>query len=238
LKPFETAMVLAAGLGTRIRSLDPETPKPLITVCGQSLIDYALATLADGGVTKAVVNVHHRADQLEEHLAQVTQPVIAISDERDALLETGGGLLKAMPMLGDPPFFCTNTDAILRGGTVPPCDVLKQAWTDECDVLLLMVPLSAASGYAGSGDFSLAADGAIQGRDEGEPLIFTGLQLLRPCLFAGVEVAPMSTRVFWQKAREQGRMRGVVFDGAWMHVGDPEGHRSAELRLAEMAEAR
>ncbi|NRA29104.1 MAG: nucleotidyltransferase family protein [Parvularculaceae bacterium] len=231
-------MVLAAGLGTRIRALDPDTPKPLIPVAGKPLIDYALSSLRASGVKRAVVNVHHRADQLEAHLRTIDAPEVLISDERNALLETGGGILKALPLIGTEPFFCTNTDAILAGGSLLGGDVLREAWSDDCDALLLMVPPAAVSGYAGAGDFSIASDGTIADPDQGDPLVYTGLQILRPSLFAGVEVAPMSTRVFWKKARAAGRMRGVVFDGAWMHVGDPDGHRSAELRLAELADQR
>ncbi|GGY37318.1 nucleotidyltransferase family protein [Parvularcula lutaonensis] len=230
---IDTAMVLAAGLGTRIRSLDPETPKPLIKVAGMALIDYSFEMLADGGVRKAVVNVHHRADQLEAHLAGVERPEIAVSDERERLLETGGGILKALPMLGKDPFFCTNTDAILLGGSENPASFLRRQWTEDCDALLLMVPLSETSGYQGQGDFSLTPEGLIADRSEGAPLVFTGLQILRPALFDGAEVEPVSTRAFWEKARAAGRMRGVLFDGRWMHVGDPEGHRLAEERLGK-----
>lgn len=229
-----TAMVLAAGLGTRIRSLDPERPKPLITVAGKPLIDYALETLAEGGVERAVVNVHHRADQIEAHLRSVEALDVEISDERDRLLETGGGIIKALPLLGDRPFFCTNTDAIMVGGGTGPVRTLVDRWADDCDALLLMVPVDHASGYAGEGDFALDASGTILPRAEGEPLIFTGLQILRPSLFEGARVEPISTRAFWSKAQENGRFKGAVFDGRWMHVGDPEGHHLAEQALGKL----
>jgi MurNAc alpha-1-phosphate uridylyltransferase len=227
-------MVLAAGLGTRIRALDADRPKPLIEVAGRPLIDYALETLAMGGVRRAVVNVHHKADQIEAHLEKVREPEIIVSDEREALLETGGGILKALPLLGSDPFFCSNTDAILSGGSAPAPKVLKDRWSDDCDALLLLVPVGQASGYKGQGDFALGADGTILDRDEGEAFIFTGLQLLRPSLFDGAPIEAVSTRKFWDTARARGRMKGVLFDGAWMHVGDPEGHREAEERLAAM----
>lgn len=230
---IDTAMVLAAGLGTRIRSLDPDTPKPLIRVAGRPLIDHALATLQAGGVRRAVVNVHHLADRLEAHLRTIREPMIEISDERERLLETGGGIIKALPRLGERPFFCTNTDAILLGGSRPPAVQLRDAWADgpPADALLLLVPLDRASGYEGQGDFSLSADGLVRPRGEGVPLVYTGLQILRPGLFSGAPVEPVSTRVFWDRARAGGRMRGIVFDGDWMHVGDPEGFRLAEERL-------
>ncbi|MEM9284506.1 MAG: nucleotidyltransferase family protein [Pseudomonadota bacterium] len=227
-----TAMVLAAGLGTRIRSLDPETPKPLISVRGQALIDYALATLIRGGVSRAVVNVHHKADRLEAHLSGRSDVEILISDERGERLETGGGIVKALPLLGSAPFFCTNTDSILLEGDHAATDVLKQHWDDETDALLLLARLDQASGYDGEGDFTLGPRGALQPKGKGEAFVFTGLQILRPELFAGAKVEPVSTRAFWAKAQERGRFRGVVFDGGWMHVGDPEGHARAEERLA------
>ena len=227
-----TAMVLAAGLGTRIRSLYPQTPKPLIKVHGQALIDYALATLIRGGVSRAVVNVHHKADLLESHLAGRTDVEILISDEREERLETGGGIVKALPLLGAEPFFCTNTDSILLEGDHAATDVLKNHWDDKTDALLLLARLDQASGYDGAGDFALGSDGTILHKDEGEAFVFTGLQLLRPTLFAGAKVEPVSTRAFWAKAQETGRFRGVLFEGGWMHVGDPIGHALAEERLA------
>ncbi|MEO1043263.1 MAG: nucleotidyltransferase family protein [Pseudomonadota bacterium] len=227
-----TAMVLAAGLGTRIRQLDPDTPKPLIKVRGQALIDYALDTLLRGGVGRAVVNVHHKADQLEGHLRGRTDVEILISDERGERLETGGGIVKALPLLGSAPFFCTNTDSILLEGDHAATDVLKDRWDDDTDALLLLAQVDQASGYEGAGDFALAGDGAILPKEEGEAFIFTGLQILRPELFAGATLEPVSTRAFWAKAQERGRFRGAVYDGGWMHVGDPNGHAQAEERLA------
>ncbi|MEM9839909.1 MAG: nucleotidyltransferase family protein [Pseudomonadota bacterium] len=227
-----SAMVLAAGLGTRIRTLDPETPKPLIKVAGKPLIAYAMETLAEGGGDNFVVNVHHRAEQLESYLSSQADHSVQISDEREQLLETGGGIVKALPLLGDCPFFCTNTDAIMIGGSTPAAKLLREAWTEDMDALLLMAPLASASGYAGDGDFSLAPDGQIATLVPSAPFVFTGLQILRPSLFEGAVIEPVSTRAFWTKARERGRMYGVVFDGTWMHVGDPEGHRIASERLA------
>lgn len=228
---IKKAMVLAAGLGTRIRALDPDTPKPLIRVAGKPLIDYALEGLVAGGVEEAVVNVHHRAEQIEAHLDTVSKPRIVISDEREELLETGGGILKALPLLGPEPFFSTNTDAILLDRQRPAGIQLAEAWDDRMDVLLLLVPRDRTSGFPGEGDFSLDADGRVTDLDRDRPLAFTGLQVLRPRLFEGSPVEKVSTRVFWKKARAAGRMYGVVYDGDWMHVGDPEGHRAAEARL-------
>lgn len=228
----DTAMVLAAGLGTRIRALDPDTPKPLIKVAGRPLIDYTLSMLTEGGVERAVVNVHHKADQIEAYLAKREGLAIDISDERGELLETGGGIVKALERLGPNPFACTNTDAIMLSAGINPLEQLKEAWTEETDALLLLVPRQAVTGYNGAGDFSLSADGRIEDLSTDQPLVFTGLQILRPQLFAGAAIEKISTRAFWQKARAAGRMRGAIFEGTWMHVGDPEGHRAAEARLA------
>jgi MurNAc alpha-1-phosphate uridylyltransferase len=224
-------MVLSAGLGTRIRAKFPDIPKPLVPVAGQPLIDHTLSMLKEGGVSEFVVNVHHFADQIETHLERRIGGDVAISDERDQLLETGGGILKALPLLGEGAFYSVNTDAILRGGTRNPAVTLRDRWSDEVDALLLLVPVDNASGYRGEGDFALTADGRILPKSEGEALIFTGLQLLRPSLFGGAPIEKVSTRKFWKIAEERGRFRGVLFDGAWMHVGDPVGHHEAERRL-------
>lgn len=225
------AMVLAAGLGTRIRSLAPDVPKPMIEVAGRPLLSYALENLHRGGVATAVVNVHHLADQIESFLETVDTPKIVVSDEREERLETGGGILKALPLLGDAPFFSVNTDAILLDQETPAPQILREAWNDDCDALLLLVPIEKTSGYAGVGDFSLDADGRIAPVSEDQALVFTGLQLLRPSLFAGEPVQQVSTKLFWEKARAEGRMRGVIYDGDWMHVGDPEGFAAAQARL-------
>lgn len=232
---IDTAMVLAAGLGTRIRALDAKRPKPLIEVAGRALIDHALDALAAGGVTRAVVNVHHLADQVEAHLARREAPRIAISDERVQLMETGGGLMQAAPLLGEGAVFCTNTDAILEEGpSGPPAARLASAWDDAAmDALLLLVPREETSGYPGAGDFDLRPDGRLAWPEEreGKP-VFTGLQILSPRLWAGRSPEPMSTKAFWDEAMAQGRLYGLLHDGFWMHVGDPDGHAAAAARLA------
>lgn len=230
------AMVLSAGLGTRIRSLAPELPKPLIEVAGKPLLDWTLDSLAAGGVSRAVVNVHHKADQIEAHLKGRHDPEIVISDERDELLETGGGIIKALPLLGDEAFFSTNTDAILLAEEEAPAETLRRQWDDRMDALLLLVPLERTSGYAGNGDFDLNEDGRIVKPEGGAPYVFTGLQILRSRLFEGAEVRKVSTSAYWKTAMAEGRMFGALLSGDWMHVGDPEGHRIADQRLR--AEAR
>ena len=232
---IDTAMVLAAGLGTRIRALDATRPKPLIAVAGRTLIDRSLDALAAGGVSRAVVNVHHMADQVEAHLKGRDAPQIVFSDERPRLMETGGGLIQASGLLGERPVFCTNTDAILEDGPGgAPAARLAAAWDDAAmDALLLLVPRARTTGYAGGGDFDLSPDGRLAwpADREGKP-VFTGLQILSPRLWAGRAPAPMSTKVFWDQAMAEGRLHGLLHDGFWMHVGDPQGFAAAEARLS------
>lgn len=233
-------MVLAAGLGTRMRPLTNDRPKPLIEVAGKPLIDYALDRFARAGVARAVVNVHYRADMMEAHLkarvAGGAGPEIRVSDERDLLMETGGGLAKARALLGEAPVYSVNTDAILVDGPSAdpahePCARLAAAWDDaEMDALLLLVPRERASGFDGRGDFRLSAAGELAWRDgDTAPYVFTGLQIIRPSLLDGMPVGePFSTKLLWDKAHAAGRFRAVVHDGAWMHVGDPDGLAEAE----------
>ncbi len=231
-------MVLAAGLGTRMRPHTDATPKPLVPVCGKALIDYALDRFRDAGVGRAVVNVHYLADSIEAHLAARTAPEIVISDERGQLLETGGGLKKARAHFGDGPLFCTNTDAILiDGGGPEACAQLADAWDAAAmDALLLLAPMARASGYDGRGDFDRSADGRIALRSkETAPLVFTGLQILAAPLIDEGPDGPFSTRVLWDKAAARGRLYGAVYGGDWLHVGDPAGLKAAEARLSAAA---
>jgi MurNAc alpha-1-phosphate uridylyltransferase len=228
----EAAMVLAAGLGTRMRPLTDQLPKPLVPVAGKALIDYALDRFAEAGVARAVVNVHYRADQIETHVAGRARPRILISDERGELLETGGGVKKALPLLDADAFFCTNTDAILIDEGVEACRALGDAFDDDTDALLLLAPIERASGYDGAGDFDLAPDGAVAFRSGASaPFVFTGLQILRAHLFRDAPLGAFSTRLVWTEAMKRGRMRGVAHVGRWMHVGDPEGLAAAEAIL-------
>ena len=230
----DTAMVLSAGLGTRMRPLTDEKPKPLIEVAGKALIDYALDRFAEAGVARAVVNVHYLPDQLEAHVARRAAPEIIISDERALLLETGGGLKKARRHFGAGPIFCTNTDAILIRDSVEACALLADAWRDrEMDALLLLAPIGNASGYNAKGDFDRDGAGRIALRSgDSAPYVFTGLQIMAPALIDEGPEGPFSTRLLWDRAAERGRLFGAVTDGFWMHVGDPEGLASAEARLA------
>jgi N-acetyl-alpha-D-muramate 1-phosphate uridylyltransferase len=233
---IDTAMVLAAGLGTRMRPAAGERPKPLVPLARKPLIDHVLDRLANAGVARAVVNVHHMADQIEQHLAKRQRPAIVISDERTRLLETGGGVKKALPLLPDDGFIVHNSDAVWQEGEVSNLARLMEAWdAARMDCLLLLVLGSAAIGYNGRGDFSLEADGRIRRRraDEVVPFVYTGVQILHPRAFAATPDGPFSNNLVWNQAMLTGRAFGVRMDGLWMHVGKPE-----ELAAAEQAMAR
>lgn len=231
----DTAMVLAAGMGTRMRPLTDDCPKPMISVADKPLIDYTLDIFADAGVSRTIVNVHYLADQIESHLSARKHPEIIISDERGELLETGGGLKKALPHLGDRPFFCANTDAILSDSEISPCAQLAERWdAARMDALLLLCPIDATSGYSGRGDFDhddKTGRIAFRGDRESAPLVFTGLQIISPDLVREGPGGPFSTKLLWDRAARRGRLHGEIFSGFWMHVGDADGLAAAQRRL-------
>lgn len=230
----KTAMVLAAGLGTRMRPLTDDRPKALVEVGGEALIDHMLARLADAGVTTAVVNVHAFADRLEAHLAQRTvAPKIVISDERDALLETGGGLKKARALLGDDPVFVANIDAIWTEDGVPALDALAAAYDPETmDACLLLAPMEKTLGFDGPGDV-LFEDGrpVFRSGQASAPFAFAGVHITRPSVVEGEPDGPFSLLKLWKVMAAQGRLGTVVLDGFWMHVGDPQARDDAQARL-------
>ncbi|GAB4530077.1 MAG: nucleotidyltransferase family protein [Parvularculaceae bacterium] len=233
------AMVLAAGLGQRMRPLTDERPKPLILVNGKPLIDYALDCLADAGVRKAVVNVHYKAELLEAHLASCKRPEIIISDERAMLMDTGGALMKARTHFPDAPIFYTNTDSIILSGSVNPLLRMKAAWRDaEKDVLLLLTTHTKARGYSGRGDFHLDPFGKIRRRGEREcaPFIWTGAAVIHPRTLASCPATPFSTNLIIDEAIARGRAFGLRHDGAWLHVGTPEAVKTAERLLNDGAQ--
>ncbi|MCJ2179645.1 nucleotidyltransferase family protein [Novosphingobium album (ex Hu et al. 2023)] len=220
----DTAMILAAGLGKRMRPLTAAQPKPLVRVAGKSMIDHALDKLESAGVAHAVVNVHYLADALEGHCTVRSRlPDIRISDERDQLLETGGGMVKAAPMLPDP-FFCLNSDNIWLDGPNDVFKELSQAWDPErMDALLLLVPHPRAMNYRGEGDFHLDPQGRVARRKRGyvAPFIFTGIQIVSHRLLRDAPEGPFSTNVLWNRAIEEGRLYGVSHMGLWFEVGTP-----------------
>jgi MurNAc alpha-1-phosphate uridylyltransferase len=229
------AIVLAAGLGTRMRPYNGHVPKPLVEIGGKSLIDYSLDRLANAGVERAVVNVHHLADALERHLAPRQRPKIVISDERGELLGTGGGIAKALPQLGDAPFFLVNSDTVWLDGVKPNFTRLAQAFDPATmDVLLLLAPTAGSIGYTGRGDFAMLPDGRLRRRREHEvvPFVYAGAAILSPLLFADVPRGAFSLTLLFDRAGASGRLYGLRLEGVWMHVGTPEAVAAAEAALA------
>ena len=230
----DTAMVLAAGLGKRMRPLTLGQPKPMVRVAGKPLIDHALDRLRDAGITRAVVNIHYLADAIEAHLRNRTEPEIIFSDERDLLLETGGGLVRAQELLPDP-FFCLNSDNIWLDGPKNAFAALSQVWDPAVmDALLLLVPHKGARNYHGKGDFRMDARGRLDRRLPGRiaPFIFTGIQLVSKRMLRDAPEGPFSTNLLWNRAIEEGRLFGHAFTGSWFEVGTPESIRPTEAALA------
>jgi MurNAc alpha-1-phosphate uridylyltransferase len=226
-------MVLAAGLGTRMRPLTDDRPKALVEVGGRTLIDHMLDRLADAGVQEAVVNVHYFADLMERHLASRRRPVIRISDEREVLLETGGGLKKARPMLGEEPIFVANTDSVWTERGRPALQALAEAFDPErMDVCLLLAPMEQTMGFDGPGDAFLD-DGRLRFRGDAAraPYAYMGVHVTRPDIADDGPDGPFSLTRVWRPLAEAGRVGGVVLDGFWMHVGDPQARDDAEARL-------
>jgi MurNAc alpha-1-phosphate uridylyltransferase len=232
-----SAIVLAAGLGTRMRPYNGAIPKPLVAVGGKALIDYALDRLAECGVARAVVNVHHLADALERHLAARKKPAVVISDERGALLGTGGGIANALPKLGGGPFFLVNSDTLWLDGPTPNFFRLAGAFDpDTMDALLLLAPTTGSIGYAGKGDFALLPDGQLRRRadaDAAVPYVYAGAAVLTPDLFAGAPAGPFPLTHSFDRAAQAGRLFGLPLDGLWMHVGTPEAVAAADAALAQ-----
>jgi N-acetyl-alpha-D-muramate 1-phosphate uridylyltransferase len=227
-------MVLAAGLGTRMRAFSEKIPKPLVQVGGKALIDYVLDRLAAHGVARAIVNVHHLADQIERHLASRRQPQIIISDERAELLGTAGGVIKALPELGDDPFFHVNSDTIWVDGVKPNLARLTEAFDRaDMDALLLLAPTTSSIGYTGAGDFAMAADGRLRRRAEQEiaPFVYAGAAILTPAFVAGVPQGPSSMSPLFDRSARAGRLFGLRLEGLWMHVGTPEAVKAAEAAI-------
>ncbi len=232
------AMVLAAGLGTRMRPLTDTRPKPLCEVAGKALIDHVLDRLAEAGVDTAGVNVHHFADQIEAHLKARQSPRIVISDERAQLLETGGGIAKAMPFLGDEPFFVVNSDTIWIDGIRPNLIRLAEAFAPErMDALLLLAPTATSVGYAGRGDFTMTPDGRLSRRGEREvaPFVYSGAAIITPALMAGTTAEPFSLNRPFDHAIKAQRLYGLRLDGVWMHVGTADAVQLAEAAILASA---
>lgn len=232
-----TAMVLAAGLGKRMRPLTMSRPKPLVEVAGRCLLDRALDHLREAGVGRAVVNTHYLADQVDAHLRRSEQHLdVVISDERVQLLETGGGVTMALPLIDCDPFYVVNSDNMWIDGSINTLRLLAQSWdADKMDALLLLVPLARATGYDGRGDFMMDPLGVLRRRPESRmgPYVFSGVQLISKLLFSGEPVEPFSMWRAWNKALHAGRLHGVVHQGMWFHVGTPAAVTETETLLAK-----
>jgi len=229
----DTAMILAAGLGKRMRPLTASQPKPMVRVAGKPLIDHALDRLRDAGIARAVVNVHYLADVLEAHVSARAAPAVTISDERALLLETGGGMMRAADLLPDP-FFCLNSDNIWLDGPKNAFAELSATWNaEEMDALLLLVPHKSAHNFAGKGDFHMDPHGRLSRRRSGRiaPFIYSGIQLAAKRLLRDVPAGPFSTNILWDRAMEEGRLYGLAFTGKWYDVGTPAAIRPTEEAL-------
>ena len=229
-------MVMAAGLGKRMRPLTATQPKPMVRVAGKPLIDHALDRLAEAGVSRAVVNVHYMPEPLIAHLEKRKMPKVTVSDERDLLLETGGGMMKAFDagLLPDP-FFCLNSDNIWLDGPRDAFADLSARWdAREMDALLLVVPHARAANFRGPGDFHMDPVGRLSRRKPGciAPFIYTGIQIVSHRLLRDAPEGPFSTNILWERAREEGKLFGTSLTGFWFEVGNPEAIRPTEEALA------
>jgi MurNAc alpha-1-phosphate uridylyltransferase len=234
LPALKTAMVLAAGLGKRMQPVTATIPKPLVKVGGRALVDHGLDRLAQAGTATAIVNVHYLADLIEAHVRQRQRPKIVISDERGELLETGGGVKKALPLLGNDPFVLLNSDSLWIEGPQANLVRLGQAWdARRMDILLLLAGLTASIGYEGLGDFAMDPDGRLKrrGQGQGAPFVYAGVAILKPQLFADTPSGAFSLNLLFDRAIAAGRLYGLRLDGQWLHVGTPESIAAAEERL-------
>jgi MurNAc alpha-1-phosphate uridylyltransferase len=236
--PLQTAMVLAAGLGTRMRPVTDTLPKPLVRVGGRALIDHALDRVAEAGIGTAVVNVHYLADLIEAHVRARQRPQVVISDERGELLETGGGIKRALPLLGPTPFLLLNSDSLWIDGRNANIGRLGEAWKPaRMDILLLVAAGAESLGYEGRGDFFMDAEGRLERRSERDraPLVYAGVAILKPQLFDDTPDGAFSLNRLFDRAIVAGRLFGLPLDGQWLHVGTPDAIAAAEERLAARA---
>ncbi|MGD0193017.1 MAG: nucleotidyltransferase family protein [Rhizomicrobium sp.] len=233
-------MILAAGLGTRMRPLTNDRPKPLVEVRGKALIDHAIDRLVQAGVTMIVVNVHYRAEMLKEHLAHRGDVDIVVSDESDGLLDSGGGVLKALPLFEGGAFFTHNSDSIWVEGTGRALEKMKARWDDtEMDALMMVAPTVTSVCYEGRGDFTMDADGRLARVTEQRvaPFVWSGVQIVHPRLFDDPPGRKFSINILWDRAIEKGRLLGLRLDGVWMHIDRPEAIQESEDFLDDLLPA-
>nr|WP_310087096.1 MULTISPECIES: nucleotidyltransferase family protein [unclassified Sphingopyxis] len=235
---IDSAMVMAAGLGKRMRPLTATRPKPLVRVAGKALIDHSLDRIEAAGIGHVVVNVHYLADALEAHLAaQQRSFTIAVSDERDLLLETGGGMVKALPQLRGDPILIVNSDNIWTDGPEDSIRHLARHWDGtRMDALLLLIRQASATGHGGRGDFHMDANGQLSRRKPGRiaPFVYTGIQLISPRLLDGAPAGAFSTNILWNRAIADGRLYGLSHMGQWFDVGTPDRIAPTEAALSEV----
>jgi len=226
-------MILAAGRGTRMRAGPDDPPKPLVDIAGQSLLARMMDRLIAAGISRIIVNVHHKAEMIETAIqAYQTRVDVHISDERAALLETGGGVKRALPLIGAKPFFVCNADILWRENSSALAALATGFDAQKMDGLLLLAERATGTGYDGAGDFHRLDDGRLRRRDADKaPYIFAGVQILTPQIFADIGQDAFSLNLAYDAALAQGRLHGVVLDGIWMHVGTPEGRQVAEQIL-------
>jgi len=234
---IDTAMVMAAGLGKRMRPLTATTPKPLIKVQGRALLDHVLDRLRDAGVRKAIVNVHYLADAVEAHVARRAGDIaITVSDERSELLETGGGITKALPLIDADPFFVMNSDMLWVDGPSDTLRLFATRWDpDKMDALLLLVPQARAHCHCGRGDFHMDSVGRISRRGRGKiaPFVYSGIQLVSKRLFEDAPSGKFSANILWDRSIEQGRAFGFAHQGLWFDIGTPPAIKKAEALLVD-----
>ena len=235
MSKITAAMIMGAGMGLRMRPLTDDRPKPLVTVGGRTLIDHSIDRLVAAGVTRIVVNLHYRAEMLRAHLARRHDAEIIFSDESDKLLDTGGGVVKALPQLGPAPFFILNSDSIWVEGATAALPAMIAQWdATRMDGLLLLADMHTAMGYEGAGDFVLTANRRIgRARDHtgGPACAYPGVQIAHPRLFDDAPEGAFSTNLMWDRAIAKGRLFGTLLDGVWIHVGTPQSREEAEAYL-------
>lgn len=232
------AMVLAAGLGTRMRPITDTIPKPLVEVYGKTLLDHGLDALVGSGVEEVVINVHYRAKQIEEHVAKRTNLKITISDEREVLLDSGGGIANALPHLGSDPFYLINADSFWIEGYLPNLTRMAEIWnSDEMDIMLLLSGMEKAVGFSSRGDFSMDEAGRLLRRGEKKvaPFAYAGAAILKPSIFDGAPQGVFSLNKQFDEALEKERLFGLRLEGLWLHVGTPDAIREAEEAIAKSA---
>ncbi len=234
----EKAMVLAAGLGTRMRPITDKIPKPLVEVYGKTLLDHGLDALVRAGVKEAVINVHYHADQIEDHVKHRNDLKITISDEREELLDSGGGIANALPLLGDEPFYLINADSFWVEGYRQNLNRMAETWQhDKMDIMLLLAGMANAVGFGSKGDFSMDPDGRLERRCEKKiaPFAYAGAAILNPAVFEHAPKGAFSLNQQFNEALEKERLFGLRLEGLWLHVGTPDAIREAEDAIARSA---